>query len=1460
MKKNLSFILLLLMSFHAANAQTFATLWKQVETAQQKDMPQSQIAALNQIIDKAKATKSYGHLLKAGLLRIEARQEISRDSLKGDIAQFSREAAQTKSTQPVLHAVYCMLLGRIYQNYYIERINTQDSTKYYFKQAMAQPELLAGVQADSYEPLTIKGIDSGIFHNDLLHVIGIETNHYAALYRYYTAHNNRAAACISAALMMQQQADEETVSARKSRNLQKIDSLIAEYKDLEEAGELAITRYQILRSAEDVSAEEQIRYIDYALSHWGGWRRMNELRNARKELTQPSFQVSLGKEVLLPNRAHQIPILSICNISSLTMKVWRTSLKGDTGLEANNAKDYARIKKHIVSKTLYEETKRYVGLPDYKVTRDTMQLGALQPGVYLVEFSTDNKNISPERALLRVSNLYLVTQALPDKEQRLVVLNATTGEPVSNAKIRVTYRSYYQKKDIVETLTCNELGEVYAKEKKNFNMDFFIFTQDDAYGKVMGESSNFYPAYSRSVRNLTAIFTDRSIYRPGQTVHASVIAYQDLKGEDMAVAPNRKIELVLRDANYKEVERKAVTTDSYGTASADFALPRNGLTGRFSLHTAHGNASFRVEEYKRPTFKIEFEKVKQQYADGDSIQVQGTAKSFAGAPMPGVRVTYTVTRRPSYRWWFMPSGGDHRTIAQDTVVTDSKGMFKIPVKLVLPEKGKQNEARFFNFDIEVSATNAAGETQEGATSLPLSDKKTMFYAEVPEMLNKKDSLQVNFLYQNNAGENLDGTVRYRFGDTDAWQTTSANKEMRISVNHLASGRHTLTAMCENDTLTRKIILFSLDDKHVPVDTLDWFYQVENTFKADKMPARIQLGTSAAEQHIVYTVMAGNKVIEQGTLDLKNELYTHTFTYQPQYEKGIVVSYAWVKNGNLYRHEAIIACELPDKRLQLQWQTFRNRLTPGQKEEWTLRVTRPNGQARQAQVLAGMYDKSLDMITPHSFSLYSTLGLSFPQLRWWADEYSDEETLYGEQPLNLLPARSLLFTRLFNDIADDYPMGSSVKYTAPLIKSRALSKDIAFEAHASAMEKGTVADVAAENITFATKAEVSNAKTQPQTSVQVRQNLNETAFFYPNIETNRDGVATIQFTLPESVTTWKFMALAHDKEMNFGMLTDEAVAKKIVIIQPNVPRFMRQGDKGWLSAQVSNTSDRAIQGTATLQFLDAETQKVLYTKQQAYKLAAEDATTVRFEIETAQLPALVIARFTASGKDYSDGEQHYLPILSNAEWLTNTVAFTQHEPGKTTIDLAKLFPAQSTRRKLTVEYTNNPAWLVIQSLPALADAHENNAIDLASAYYANTTAAAILQSAPHIKTVFDIWRSEPAEKGSLASALQQNEELKTIILNETPWVLDADKEAKQKQLLVNFFDESQVAQRLSSQLQSLTKLQNPDGSFSWYPGMRGSFYVTLSVAETLARLQVHHLLDTPVQNMLNNAIGFLQKTV
>lgn len=1459
----------------AAIADSYTSLWKQFDSAMQKDHPQSALKVLAQITDKAQREHEYGQLLKAQVSIAGYETMMSPDSLLPAIERLKyAEQTAVSSGDNVLAAVYQSVLGSVYTDNRRLLDDGVDIGKEYYAKSMAHPDALASAYATGYEPFVVDGVDSKYYYDDLLHVIGMRAGDYRTMHDYYASHGKREGALLTALELVKKSrraGDEGRV--KKSKYIMSLDSLVRQYGDLLPCGEVAIERYAYMENAEDISAEEKMSYINYALMKWGAWQRMNILRNAQRRLTLPSFHASLGGEIALPGVVRKVMVMGLNNIGQIRVSASRLNIDGTTDLDPSNDKHYARLRRHIIStEPVLTDVRNYVGMPAYKTISDTLEIKGLRTGMYLVEVSTDNVSMPVERRLLRVSNLYPVIEMLPGKKCRVAVLNATTGTAVPGAKVDVVMSIDRDGKEHVKTFTTDVNGEAYVEYKASEPRAYRVYTDEDKAFPRTSMGGRFYYYGNKANVTKTNIYTDRRIYRPGQTVHAAAIAYtynnKVYKGEALS---GKQMTITLRDANRKEIAKRTVTTDEFGMASVDFVLSEGGLTGIYTLRSDLGNniyTNFSVEEYKRPTFKVDFEKPQTKYVAGDTVSLKATAKSFAGVPVQGAKAVVRVVRRPSVYWRYADNYIKSETVLVDTIQTSADGTFTVAVPMVMPETYDEHPRRYFNFDITADVTDVAGETRHGETSLPLSDHPTMLTCDIPEKSLRDSLTTITFAYRNNAGEPIDGTVTYTI-DNNSY-TCKANTPAKLDAAALASARHNLIAVCGTDTLTTSFVTFTLQDSKAPVETHDWFYQSAEQFPADGSPVYIQLGSTDSIQHVVYTIISGDKIIEEGRADLHNELRTRAISYKEEWGDGVTLSVAWVKNGQSYKHTANIQRPLPDTRLNIKWTTFRDRLTPGQRETWTLNITRPDGAPARAQLLATMYDKSLDELRSHKISFALPVFVNMPWLTW-NGVYNHNVYAYSEAPMRFLDERSLDFSRfcyqsLYTNYGEVLKAKELLSVSRPMyVRGNAASRKGKNKVFAGVIDTDRVADEDVSVNTSRMLPAVGSADKESSSKVlteQVRENLEETAFFYPGLISDEKGNVSIRFTLPESVTTWQLYGLAHDVQMNSGIISATSVAKKTVMVQPNVPRFVRSTDSGIILARVSNTSDKQVDGTARLSFINPETGKEVYHADHKFVVKAGETTAANFDFDMSKIKndGLLICRIVASGRGYSDGEQHYLPVLPNRELVTNTLAFTQNEPGTLNVDLKSLFAVNDKTNKLTVEYTNSPAWLMIQALPSMINPDGDNAISLATAYYANSIGRHLMQSTPVIKQTMELWKNDASQNGgsTLQSALQKNESLKQIVLAETPWLLDADRESEQKQQLMGYFNESQINYRLSDNLLRLSRLQNADGSFAWWKGMEGSPYMTMSVLQTLTRL--NHMVgeQNETKTIIRTAFAYMDK--
>ncbi len=1460
-------------------SQNFSTLWNKYTQAQRDDLPKTQIEVLDKIIDQANKENEYGHLLKAELCRMAAVTAITPDSIDAEIAKLEKKE-QESAKKTVLAAVYQSVLGNIYKYKHDPEKDVAAISKVFFAKSLSNPTLLASTKAGDFVPLMKEGKDSKFFNNDLLSVLCDQADDYQTLHEYYVKNGNREAACLSACLMVRNTDADQLYGQSQAaikRAIQKVDSLLAVYGDLEVAGELALLKYDIIEHDNDVKNEEKIQFIEDAKKNWAKWPRIQSLENKKNQLIQPRYSMDFGPIVVLPNTPRTIEFGMIRNLSSISATVTRVEVDPLKSYYLNSEKDLKEVLKAAVPGSKFTVEKQLPAHREFDSFSDSLIIKPLQPGVYLLEIGTNNKQVDIQRSLFYVSDVYVLAQALPNKQWRLVAVSATTGKPLKNAKIR-----FFKNRNNSVNFQFGKNGELVIPEQTQYSSGNFYATCDkDVYCPRQSYWFERYSYYTvEHERKFTEIFTDRGIYRPGQNVKVALLRFVNYDGLDTQALAGEKVSVTLRDANGKDIETKEVTTDAFGKASLEFHLPETGLTGDFTIYSSDGNKYFRVEEYKRPTFEVEIPQVTDSYANGDTLQVKGHAKTYAGVPVQGAKVEYSI-RRTRPVWWWSDESDDDALLLNDTIITDENGDFTMTVPVMMPEgfdekQGSPYRARFYNIVAEATVTDQAGESHEASMFLPVSNKPKVLMFSLPDKVERDKMQPVKFQLLNASGAEVDGEVTY-FIDNSKPLVAKANTPVDIKQedNLASSGKHTVKAVCEGDTVEHSFVLFSINDKRPCIETHDWFYTTGSSFDENGKPVVVQVGSSDPDTYVFYSVCAGEKVLEQGSFKLNNENQNRKWTYKKEYGNGVLLTYAWVRNGVAYTHRHTISKPMPDKRILLKWETFRDRLTPRQSETWTVRATYPDGSPADAQMVASLYDHSLDQITSNYWYLYERLSAPTPSTRWNVRQENDLG-LSGRQFIRTINVPNLDFTRIDPAVFDIssprfYRHSNRVydSFSAGMMKSRPMAND-ALEDGMAVLREVVVADAEmtsnmsmSEEMKFTApvlkKDEQKKAvEEKGEPALQIRENLDETAAFLPQVMTDENGVMTLSFTLPEAVTTWRFLGLATDRKINHGMLTGETVAQKDVMVIPNVPRFVRVGDNAHVSAKLINTTQHAMSGKAKAEFIDPETEAVVASQIIDFKVEANQTTGLDFLFKPEGEPGLLVCKVMAYGDGFSDGEQHYLPVLSNKELVCRTLPFTQNKMGDLSIQLDRLFPKSVPDGKLTVEYTNNPAWLMVQAMPTLAPGKEENAISQAASYYTNSLGEYLMNLSPVIKTTVMKWREEISNSGSMSSALAKNEELKELLLNETPWVGEADKEESQKRSLVKFFDETTIGLRKAMALDKLKALQNEDGSWSWWEGMSGSIYMTTEVAEMMIRLNRMIQKQEETQDMLDNAYQFMGK--
>ena len=1512
----LSLIVLLVMSvFAPMQAQTYDNLWKELEVLERKDLPKSVISEAMKIYDKAKAEQNVPQMMKAYLTAMQYRSLLTPDSLKVDMNGLEQWASQTGSMED--KAILYSILG--------EMTMPADVKKGlgYLQASLKDKDRLLLIPVEKLRPMVRVGEASKrYFRDNLYNLLARRAIQIMQQYRWQAAakanQTNSLPAdmtdmdqfvtyqfvpvsdCdLTAAVMQTYQSllkAYDTETEREGWLLTGVDALNYLYRNF--SGNFSndvcqqelrkwIHTYPAVKTVPEAylalaqflqyqnNQVERLRIVREGIAGYPRYEGINQLKNIEKEILNASLSLEIA--TAYPGEQQSVKV-NYKNLTGITLQLYKVNLPVTSAVLQNRTthfeSKYARLQR--------EEHFSLKPTTDYLNVDTTLTIQAPQAGIYFLKAVPDGKKGVSDGTLMNVTALKTIYRPLPDGTLELVVVDAVSGQPVSEAEVTI-YTEKGGGYSPQQTYQADKQGTLKLDFLNSNKYWYNAHTAADNAMPILNLWKNDYYYKESKRKEVLQLFTDRSIYRPGQTVYVSGLAYE-MEKDSTRVLADKKYTVSLYDANNNETGKVEVRTNGFGSFSGQFVLPSPCLTGYFSLRAADTSVSFKVEEYKRPTFDVTFEPVKVEYQVGDSIEVVGMAKTFAGAPVQNARVHYNISRSYAWVWRFMGRGSARW---EGEAMTDADGKFSVPVHFEIDSDRRESPLWYYTYNIQADVTDGAGETQQANLSLPLGSTSMVLNMDnLPDNLVKEKKLEIKLTAMNLSGEPVDTPVTYQVVEMEEQKdgqekegrkvltgTVEANKSfVPEAIYALPSGNYRLKLSAKDTqgrecTASKNFLLFSLNDKRPPFVITDWFYQDGLEFDAAS-PATVYIGSSEKNVYLLYDVFAGNKRLESKRIELSDSVVSFRFPYKKEYGDGILVSMAFVKDGRLYSHNARIMKPAPEKKLQLKWTTFRDKLRPGQQEEWKLTVLYPDGSPAEAEMLATMYDASLDKIySAHKLDFGVDFHYVVP-LTYWNTSYMRNAYLYVDFPLKRLRAVPLEYSELIIPSTGRMEAmvvgyGGSPRATlAGALKIRGRS------AANAVMNQEAVTDMVLQEEMVETsaqeKVEMGSSEELAETGdIQIRENFAETAFFYPQLRTNEKGEVSISFVLPESLTRWKFMGLAHTRNVDYGKIEATATASKEFMLQPNMPRFVRVGDKANIAASLMNLSDKGVKGTVRMELFNPETEKVFYSQKQKFDVKGGETGHVNFTFEVGDKYAVMACRMVADGDTFSDGEQRYIPVLTDKQWVTETVPLNVNGEGAHIFSLENLFNKHSktaSEQRLTVEFTAHPAWYAVQALPVVAHPQNEDALSWATAYYAHSLAAYIVKENPRIKQVFDSWKAQGGTKETFMSNLQKNQELKNILLAETPWLAEATNEAEQKQRIATLFDLNTMNSQLAVSVEKLGELQNADGAWSWYKGMQGSRYVTTQVMEMLVRLNAltHQDADSRMQPMIQKGFEYLGK--
>lgn len=1230
---------------------------------------------------------------------------------------------------------------------------------------------------------------------------------------------------------------------------------------------------------------EEVKLCEEGIKRYSGYPRTAILKNRLAQLEQPTLSVSTDNTVY-PGQQLGIK-LEYKNVQKVIVQIYRSS---KTPLQAAAHTSVRKSSGSTLGQLVNEKTFSWLLPNAYSQQDTTLYIPMDQPGLYECVVTVPGQKLNTVNSV-SVTRLAAIYRNLPGDKQEVMVTDYLSGKPIDGAIV-----TYYggQRRSLQELGTVKTDREGLATLPANSQALAF---QASRPGDTNAMLTNIYPMGSghRPEKNPVevSIFTDRGLYRPGQTIFFKGLAYVKDSNDPHAVA-GQTFTVTLYDANGKEIAQKKVTTNDFGSFNGEFSLPKQTLSGVFRLSTGQMSVYIHVEEYKRPTFQAYFLPIKGDIAFGDSVTIQGKAATFSGVSLPSGDVTWRIIRRPFLLWrYFRPSAPTQ--VAEGNTTLSGDGTFSVSFRPQKEEDTNPYASAYQTYEVSATVTDSKGETQEANYTFSVGESSIVLFTNLPPQI-EKDSVKAVVEARTINGEmvSTSGTFKivelianrsdknngesYQEGKQVASGSFTSGKEISPAIfSQLPSGRYRILVEAQDNQGRQSknqsdFILYGKNDKRPPVFTHTWLLKEKTTCLPGE-DAEIVFGTSDKDAYVLYEWFAGNNRIHHELIKLSDTSHRFKIPFKPEYGEGIIVSFTFVKEGELYITQVPVELQLPNRQLTIKPITFRDRLLPGSKENWKFRITDADSTIVSAEVLTSMYDASLDKIIPFNwyFSPRRTILLQAPRFSTGAGfqrsyQYDQTEAKYIKVPQYQYDR--LNWFGLFNEIViRGYGSSNRAFATGGIMLKSATAPVVAESMNimedSAVLEEPSVESTEGEPV-FSLSDPFAKESSLPVSPEQIRRNFAETAFFYPTLQTNEEGDVFVNFTLPESNTTWKLQMLANTKDLKYGLLTKEIISSKPLMVLPNLPRFVRQGDEVSISTQVTNNSKEAVSGRVRIELFDPATDQpiiCLSKSQRPFELRPDSIGTVSWMIPVPKQISLLGVRILADSEKGSDGEQQIVPVLSNQLLITESTPFYLLKEGEKQIRISGNSEG-ATPFRLTLEMTGNPIWYAVQALPTITQPNNDNILSWFAAYYSNTLASYIAQAHPRIQKVINQWTAQGGNASTLYSNLEKNQELKNILLEETPWVLAADNETEQKQRLSLLFDLNRADGLREAALQQLIQQQNEEGGWSWFKGFPASRAITLSILKGMSQLVQLNAIQygQAEKEMQMKALKFLDKSM
>jgi len=1297
-------------------------------------------------------------------------------------------------------------------------------------------------------------------------------------------------------------------------------------------------------------------------------------QNLLNSILQPSLQLATEK-VNTPGA----PFRTLVNYKNVKKLYLRWIKVTKDYVKKADRRDYDKIWHEYVS---LEPTRAWsIALPDpldYQQHAAEIKIDAAENGIYFL-LASINENFSMDKNIIAKQLVYVSNIGyIHNNDNDYYVLHRESGQPLADAQVQVWETKY--------NYTGNRNEEIKAERYQTDKNGFFRLSKSKEYRNIHlqiqhGSDELFlddniynysYNGYEQPKRQTqTFLFTDRSIYRPGQIVYfKGIIINKEGTVANSSVQASFPTTVYLRDANGQKINQLHFITNEFGSYHGSFKLPEGTLNGNFSLYDSAGNGyhDFSVEEYKRPKFSVEIKKPEGSYRINDSIKVTGTAKAYAGNNIDGAAVKYRVVRKVRYPiWWdygfnrrstgrkILPPYGSNEEveIIHGNTTTDSRGLFDITFKALADESIDKKVQPTFYYEVNADITDVNGETRSGNTTVAVAYQALQLNIEVADKLSA-DSLHTLKVRSTNLNDIFEKTkvnisitqleepakiFRERYWDVpdqfvmsrdefaalfpyDAYQEEDKKKNWKllkeiVAVTDSTQKRAGIGLRIHKGTEAGrlfpgwyKITVTAVDKFGEPVKA-EKFIQLtgETTTTNDAVTVNVKNTSAEPGEKISYDIKTGfskiwlihtlnrmndrkeTKVIEFSSLPSAVQVFVQGVTEEDR--GGINMNYAFVKHNRVYTGNENFNVPWNNKELAVTYETFRDKLLPGANETWTVKISGNKGEKVAAEMLAAMYDASVDQFRSHNWNRIAIWPTLYNNINWLNEGFiAINAENYNRIYEKYVSDFSKSYDRLLSFFGEGFlnevvtvGYGNGKRNanrkmedaTAPMAAAERLDGNEEIAKHMK-LPKPVLDDSDGDGITDLEDKEPNtpSGNKVDKNGVAIRKNFNETAFFFPELRTDTEGNVAFSTALPEALTQWKLMTLAHTKDLKSGYSEKILVTQKPLMVQPNAPRFVREGDKMEFSAKVVNLSESDITGTATLELLDAATGNPVNaafkndTPSQNFTVKAGQSAAVLFHMNIPlNFNSALTYRIVAKARDFSDGEEMSIPVLTNRTLVTESMPLHLRGNEKNKhFQFTKLLNSNSrtlNNHALTVEYTSNPVWYAVQALPYLMEYPYECAEQTFNRYYANMLAAHIANSNPAIKAVFEKWKN--VDSSALMSNLQKNEALKSALLQETPWVMDAQNEAQQKKNIALLFDLIRLSNESSTTLSKLNEMQSSNGGFVWFKGGPDDRYITQYIITGVGHLKklgvitdTRNLQQNNIMTMVKKALPYLDKKI